>query len=316
MPPVPPCTAPTFTFHPSWYFQSTFQFGTDFPPLTVLADGTATLTYQWYSNTDNSKIDGTLLSGETNMIYTPLNTVVGDLYYFCVVSNDCGKDTSAVSGMHSVTAVIDGCNDITSISGKITYGDTLNTDINTKTTTVGSQTWSAHVFVSGCNKYNFVGGSEYDVNSDCRISSPDYRLRTYSMNGINYGDIFTWCAVTRYAASLCPSPWRVPTSADFCTLDYALGGPSTCPERGQSHSTSGVAAKYYNTGSSNWGAVRGGYVKPSNSESSSGQVGYYWSSDELLSPTGYGLYVGSSFVIPQHTNGKAYGYALRCVRDN
>ncbi|MEJ5055443.1 hypothetical protein, partial [Sphingobacterium sp. MYb382] len=68
--------------------------------LTVIAEGTGTLTYQWFSNTSNSTTGGTAISGETSASYTPATDVVGTQYYYVVVGSDCGAAaTSAVAAI-------------------------------------------------------------------------------------------------------------------------------------------------------------------------------------------------------------------------
>ena len=57
--------------------------------LSVAASVTesVTLRYQWYSNTTNSNVGGTLVTGATNANFTiPTNLTAGTYYYFCVVS--------------------------------------------------------------------------------------------------------------------------------------------------------------------------------------------------------------------------------------
>ena len=56
--------------------------------LTVTATNGLTLgyDYQWYSNTTNSNSGGTLIPGATNTTYTPITTVVGTIYYYCIVT--------------------------------------------------------------------------------------------------------------------------------------------------------------------------------------------------------------------------------------
>jgi gliding motility-associated-like protein len=73
-------------------------------PLTVTATGPG-LTYQWYRNTTATTTGGTLLTGATSASYSPLNTVVGTVYYYVVVTGSCGTATSNVSGSILVTDV-------------------------------------------------------------------------------------------------------------------------------------------------------------------------------------------------------------------
>jgi hypothetical protein len=77
---------------------------------------------------------------------------------------------------------------------------------STKTWTWGSQTWSDAIRVpSGCNKSNFTISN---TNADCRTYTP----------GTNTYYYYNWPYVSLYASTLCPSPWRVPTSSDINTL--------------------------------------------------------------------------------------------------
>jgi hypothetical protein len=69
-----------------------------FSAMSVIASGTGSLSYQWYSNTLASNTGGTLLVGETNATYTPSSSSSGTSYYYCVVSGSCGTAISPVSG--------------------------------------------------------------------------------------------------------------------------------------------------------------------------------------------------------------------------
>lgn len=71
--------------------------------LSVEATGDG-LTYQWYSNTSNSNVNGTLINDATSEGYIPSTTAVGTLYYYVVVSGICGTATSNVSGAVNVEA--------------------------------------------------------------------------------------------------------------------------------------------------------------------------------------------------------------------
>lgn len=65
--------------------------------LSIVAAGTGTVNYQWYSNTTNSKTGGTLINLATNPNYTPSTSTAGTLYYYCIVSSSCGSLTSNTS---------------------------------------------------------------------------------------------------------------------------------------------------------------------------------------------------------------------------
>jgi hypothetical protein len=80
-----------------------------FTPITVTATGVG-LTYQWFSNADNSNSGGTSLAaanGAQTNSYTPQSITAGTLYYYCVVSGTCGSPvTSAISGAFITNASV------------------------------------------------------------------------------------------------------------------------------------------------------------------------------------------------------------------
>ena len=88
-----------------------------FSPISVIANGAGTLSYQLYKNAVVSTTGGTAV-GTNSDTYTPLATTVGTLYYYCVVHSSCGTDvTSAVSGAFIV-------NPATAINSQSTAGQT------------------------------------------------------------------------------------------------------------------------------------------------------------------------------------------------
>ncbi|NMH26502.1 hypothetical protein [Flavobacterium silvaticum] len=117
-------TAVTFSVQPSTASQTTCQ-GTPFSSVSVTASGTGPLTYQWYSNTTASTTGGTPLltaahvtNGSKTATYIPLSTVVGNLYYYVVVTNTCGSVKSAnTTGLFTVSAP--------TVSGSISPAQTI-----------------------------------------------------------------------------------------------------------------------------------------------------------------------------------------------
>jgi uncharacterized protein (TIGR02145 family) len=101
-----------------------------------------------------------------------------------------------------------GCNNTTLNLGTVSF--TSGTEI----TIIGdniSQFWSRPVTATGCQKTNFNSGSTVSANADCR-SNPNYP-----------GDLFSICAVLKYADKLCPYPWRIPTMKNYEDLVRAFG---------------------------------------------------------------------------------------------
>lgn len=93
--------SPTITTQPS---SSTVCLNGSPMPLVVALNSTAdTPTYQWYSNTVNSTVSGTLISGATNDTFTPPSDTVGTIYYYCIISLSSGGCSGLTSNIATVT---------------------------------------------------------------------------------------------------------------------------------------------------------------------------------------------------------------------
>jgi hypothetical protein len=64
--------------------------------LVVSATGTGNITYQWYSNTINSIIGGTLLTSANNASYIPILSAAGTLYYYVIATSNCSGAISSI----------------------------------------------------------------------------------------------------------------------------------------------------------------------------------------------------------------------------
>ncbi|WP_083675897.1 S-layer homology domain-containing protein [Paenibacillus borealis] len=67
--------------------------------LSVTATANGTLSYQWYSNTENSTADGTLLAGETHASFSAPTNMVGTTYYYVVVKNTDNSKTGVKTAL-------------------------------------------------------------------------------------------------------------------------------------------------------------------------------------------------------------------------
>ncbi|MFM2265179.1 MAG: hypothetical protein RLZ77_599, partial [Bacteroidota bacterium] len=92
----------SITQSPSTSNQSICQNGLG-TPLTVVAD--RAISYQWYSTNSNSNSGGTLLAGANSSSYTPLTSIPGTTYYYCVVNGVANVLTSDVSGAITINPI-------------------------------------------------------------------------------------------------------------------------------------------------------------------------------------------------------------------
>jgi len=175
------------------------------------------------------------------------------------------------------------------------------------------QIWSDAVTATACQKSAFDGGywdsrefnaalSTSNFNADCR-SNPNFP-----------GDLFSWCAVIRFAEQLCPYPWRVPTQQDFIRLDMAMGGTGL----NRHLKTSPVATPEFvtNTYVNRWGGTFTGRSSYYGTLYNYGLWGGSWSQTILLEGSkAFGLGVNvNGHVGPRGFGIKNSGRPLRCVR--
>jgi gliding motility-associated-like protein len=93
--------APTVTVQPL-AIQNICVGGTISLPLTIAtAGGTGTVSYQWYSNTTNTTVGGTAISGANAATYSPPALIIAQSYYYYVEitfgGGGCGFITSSIA---------------------------------------------------------------------------------------------------------------------------------------------------------------------------------------------------------------------------
>ncbi|MDR2087671.1 MAG: hypothetical protein LBP72_10960 [Dysgonamonadaceae bacterium] len=140
-----------------------------------------------------------------------------------------------------------------------------------------------------------IGKGDKKTLASTSNSLIDYRDHTNATNTNLYGSWFTWCMVATYADVLCPSPWHVPSLDEFQTYYNA-------------ETNVGVTVKYGMHGWLLGGCAYGGSVD------NTGPTGYYWSSTEDSSDSGYYALVNSSLFSPSSYTYRYFGFSLRCVR--
>jgi uncharacterized protein (TIGR02145 family) len=150
---------------------------------------------------------------------------------------------------------------------------------STNTWSYGSQTWSDAIHIPACNKPSFTE------------SYTDPHCRSYT-SGTNTWYYYDWPYVNQNAATLCPSPWRVPTSSDFSTL---------------------VSATNYSTLINAWGYGGYAYGSYGSSMADVSMRAYYWSSTQYNTNDAYTLHYVSGGLNVTSVN-KYYGFQVRCVK--
>jgi Ig-like domain CHU_C associated/GEVED domain/Bacterial Ig-like domain (group 2) len=128
--------------------------------LSVVATGTGTLTYQWYSNTTNVYTGATSLGSATAASYTPSVATAGTTYYYAIVTGTCGKDTSAI-----VSVVVNGGSTAAVLSGTATI--ILGNSTNLQVAITGGTSPYTVVYSDGTSNFtvnNYVSGTNISVS--------------------------------------------------------------------------------------------------------------------------------------------------------
>ena len=256
------------------------------------------------ANTYTWNIGGASTTTTTNTFAVPAASITTSKTFTVSVRNANGCTSNTVSG--NIT-VISGCGsgngtNVTNCSNPPSGFSFTSGFVSGTTWVVGSQTWSAPVTATYCRKTAFNGGNTGAYLTDCRSANT-----SSSAIHTTYGDLFSWCMVAKFATTICPSGWRVPTGTDFCNLDKTLFSTSTCTNRTNASNLSVYMG-------SRWGGQYAGYAY-SGAVNYQTSTAYYWSQTETTATAGYTLYLTTGgYVYPQYNLYKTNGATLRCVK--
>jgi uncharacterized protein (TIGR02145 family) len=219
-------------------------------------------------------LSGTPSSGSTFTISgTP--TAAGTFNYTVTATHTDGGCTNTLSGAIMVRP------------GTPPYA--ASTQTWTVSGIAGAQTWSDVINIPACNKGTY---SATNATADCR-------------NNGTYGYLYSWVYVANNASTLCPSPWRVPISTDFCTLEKILNNRSTCNNARETNR----GQPYFDV----WGGELGAICDANGNKAWDGYGGY-WSSTSFSSTTACGFWFYLPGVWPCEEDTKELGMAVRCVK--
>ena len=182
------------------------------------------------------------------------------------------------------------------------------------TVQIGGQCWIAENINVGTE---IIGTSNQTDNNIIE----KYCYGNTSTNCDTYGGLYQWDEMMQYVTTestqgVCPTGWHIPTDIDWTTLTDYLGGTSVAggkmKETGTTHWSSPNTGA---TNSSDFTALPGGDRYTNGSFSTQGDDAYLWSSTEDGSDAWYRLlYYGNAQVF-RFSDGKTYGFSVRCVRD-
>ena len=228
----------------------------------------------------------------------------------------CLKDSSATiqssstkSNSSAVQAVVDPSTVVTGTLTDERDGQTY------KTVTIGTQTWMAE-----------------NLNYDYKVGSSRYGTHTYTDDGETYGRYYTWaaamdfmaefstnasdcgynetCTIKSPARGICPEGWHIPTSAEWSTFYYAIGGsPYAMQAKGYDEWSRATDAYGFSALPADEYCGFGSYDDV-------GSYAYFWSASGTNSPSAYYwiLSAGNAYLL-QGDHIEDHGFSVRCIKD-
>lgn len=218
------------------------------------------------------------------------------------------------------------------VNAGLTYNSVIDQEGNIyKTIVIGNREWMAenlktttyrngNPIVSGLSATQWAGttsGAWAHYNGDASLDCP-------------YGKLYNFYACSD-ARQLCPTGWHVPTEAEWSTLinqfdpgaqgginwSNFAGGPLKSTGTTQAGTGLWNAPNSGATNTSGFSALPGGFITALGASNNSVLNGYFWTSSEVNSTTGYGrtFYHDPGSVIQTANFGKRSGMSVRCIRD-
>jgi uncharacterized protein (TIGR02145 family) len=126
-------------------------------------------------------------------------------------------------------------------------------------------------------------------------------------NCAKYGRLYTWAA----AKTVCPSPWRLPSDAEWEALVTAVGGEETAGTK-----LKAASPLWDGTDEFGFSALPGGAGSSDGSFGGVGSYGRWWSASESDASYAYDRYMGYSYAYVRRDDiEKTYFISVRCVQD-
>jgi hypothetical protein len=161
-------------------------------PLTVTATGgiNSGYAYQWFSNGSNNNTSGVAISGATGATYAPPTTAVGNLFYYCVVSQGSGCATSSAPAAISV------------VPGPALVSQPLATQSVCVGSTLNAFT-VAYTGGAGTPSYQWFSSTTNTNSNGTPISGATNASYTPGANAV--GQVYYYCVISFNALTSCSS---------------------------------------------------------------------------------------------------------------
>jgi uncharacterized protein (TIGR02145 family) len=184
-----------------------------------------------------------------------------------------------------------------------------------KTVTIGTQVWMAENLKT--TKYDDETAIPLVTDEKAWEALKTSAYCWYNNDIANkeiYGALYNWFAVK--TNKLCPSGWHIPNDAEWTTLTTYLGGVGVAGSKLKEKGT--IHWKNPNTEATNesgFTAHAGGYRNFVGTFNYSGDLGYWWCSEEYNTSNAWFRNMGnSSSNVGRYDYNKNGGFSVRCLR--
>jgi hypothetical protein len=188
-------------------------------PLSVSASVTSggALSYQWYSNSENSAAGGSAITDAINATYTPPVSTVGTVYYYVIVTNSGSGSTS--NSVTSAVVKIEVNETPANLSGQITF-DPVDGLLTGASYTQGAAAADIEVNATadGDLSYQWYRNTENSNTGGEAITGAT--KSNYAPPADTVGIFYYYCAVTNTEDGKDPREARTGIAIITVTLDH------------------------------------------------------------------------------------------------
>lgn len=230
---------PSITISPQNGIYNQGATATELSVVASIIDG-GTLSYQWYSNTTDNNTSGTLIPDAMAASYTPDTNTVGELYYYCEVTNT----NTGVIGAQTATA--------TSTAAKITINALVNAETPNITAHPQSVTYrqgnsavplsvTASVTDGGILSYQWYSNTTDNNTGGTLIPGATAASDTPDTNTV--GEWYYYCEVTNTNTGVngAQTATATSTAAKVTVTNNGTGGSSSDNDSTPSNSTGNIS---------------------------------------------------------------------------
>ncbi len=164
-------------------------------PLNVTVSGgqNSSYSYQWYINTNNSNVGGTIIIGANSSSYIPPTSMIGTYFYYCIVTNN--PTSTGCTTASPVAQIIIVSSPVISSQPQANQSTCLGGTLNTLNVTYfGGIGTPSYQWYSNTTNSNFGG-----------TAIPGATSATYLPQSNSAGTVYYYCVISFFSMGSCQS---------------------------------------------------------------------------------------------------------------